>query len=169
MLSFFKRASKLDLDLVDSHVFLVGDVYREKNYDEWEVHTGLKVSIVDISSTRDMLKYREHFSSVVRQCSYVRFLSKYELVPTATKVVVPYSIHPANRSILNKENDETNQNSETVKVSEAVKVDEKVKSIGSSNEKIEFRLLKNPMCAMLLGYSLIVGIIFLSYALSLIV
>ena len=166
MLSFFKRASKLDLDLVDSHVFLMGDIYREKNYDEWQIHTGLKVTIVDISSTRDMLRYREHFSSVVRECSYVRFLSKYELVPTATKVVVPYSIHPANRSILGKENNETNQNSKTVKVSETAKVDEKVRPVGPLNQKFGHWSIESPIQSLILGWCVGIFIVLFSFIIS---
>jgi hypothetical protein len=152
MLSFFKKIS--GLDSIKGHVFLVGDIYQKKNYDEWQLNNGPKVTIVDISSRRDRLKYKEHFSSVVRECSYVRFLSKYNLVPTQITQITPdpYSVHPI---IVCKENDETNQNSTTVEVGEAVKVDEKVKPVGPPNERFSLWFTGSENFPLLISWGIV--------------
>jgi hypothetical protein len=165
MLSFFKKR-KLHRELIKSHVFSVGDVYQKKYYGEWQLHNGLKVTIVDISTKRDMLRYTEHFSSVVRECSHKRFLSKYNLVPIEIKAADPYSIHPI---IVCKENDETNQNSTTVEVGETAKVVEKVKPVGPKNERFDFWFVEKPLFALLISYGCIIGMVLLSYALSVII
>ena len=95
MLNFIKKR-KLHRELINSHVFSLGDIYHKKSDSEWAgLGENAQVTILDFNNKRKLVKFRLNFTGFVSKYTYKQFLSNYTLIPVIESyTIAPYSIHP---------------------------------------------------------------------------